>query len=279
MENSSKSLIQSAIEDQLRQEDFTEKKKLDFNPLQLYFGDDYVINDKIIIHQPVIQDFIDKGEDNIYSVIAPFTCNTTIYLLPLWEMCIDWNKITNQELFAFLIKTMDFEYSKVIFGDIDFSSFDFYELENPNSDETSIVLYSPKMDLIIDEDTREKMCTYIQYMFNSHPIEEEFTSSKILKQDLINNDRQKKLAKLKGDKTGSTSLLSMISFCLNHPGFKYKKNELREVGIVEFMDSVQRLQIYESTRALMGGSYSGFLDTSKIKKEEFNFMRDVTINA
>ena len=266
LENSSKSLIQSAIEDQLRQEDFTEKKKLDFNPLQLYFGDDYVINDKIIIHQPVIQDFIDKGEDNIYSVIAPFTCNTTSYRLPLWEMGIDWNKITNQELFAFLIKTMDFEYSKVIFGDIDFSSFDFYELENPNSDETSIVLYSPKMDLIIDEDTREKMCTYIQYMFNSHPIEEEFTSSKILKQDLINNDRQKKLAKLKGDKTGSTSLLSMISFCLNHPGFKYKKNELREVGIVEFMDSVQRLQIYESTRALMGGSYSGFLDTSKIKK-------------
>lgn len=67
----------------------------------------------------------------------------------------------------------------------------------------------------------------------------------------------------------------MISACLNHPGFKYKKNELREVGLIEFMDSVQRLQIYESTTALLKGMYSGFIDTSKIKSEEFNFMREI----
>ena len=122
------------------------------------------------------------------------------------------------------------------------------------------------------------MCKYIQFMFNSFPVEEEFTSSKILKQDLINNDRQKQLLKKK-DKKSSSSLLSMVSFCLNHPGFKYKKNELRDVGIVEFMDSVQRLQIYESTHAILGGAYSGFMDTSKINKDEFNFMRDVRITA
>ena len=66
----------------------------------------------------------------------------------------------------------------------------------------------------------------------------------------------------------------MISFCLNHPGFKYKKNELRDLGIVEFNDSVQRLLIYESTSALMKGVYSGFVDTSKINNKEFNFMRE-----
>jgi len=42
------------------------------------------------------------------------------------------------------------------------------------------------------------------------------------------------------------------------------------------MDSVQRLQIYESSTALMKGMYSGFLDTSKINKEELNFMRDIS---
>ena len=41
------------------------------------------------------------------------------------------------------------------------------------------------------------------------------------------------------------------------------------------MDSVQRLQIYESTHALMSGMYSGFCDTSKISKEQFNFMREI----
>ena len=67
----------------------------------------------------------------------------------------------------------------------------------------------------------------------------------------------------------------MISSCLNHPGFKYKKNELRNVGIFEFMDSVNRLQIYESSRSFLLGRFNGFCDLSKIDKKEFDFMRDI----
>jgi len=46
--------------------------------------------------------------------------------------------------------------------------------------------------------------------------------------------------------------------------------------MVQFMDSVYRLQIYENTVALLRGSMSGFVDTSKINKDEFNFMRDAS---
>ena len=74
-------------------------------------------------------------------------------------------------------------------------------------------------------------------------------------------------------------LLSKISFCLNHPGFKYKRDDLRNMGFVEFLDSVQRLQIYESTHALLIGANSGFVDATKINKNEFNFMRDVKVTA
>ena len=40
------------------------------------------------------------------------------------------------------------------------------------------------------------------------------------------------------------------------------------------MDSVSRLNIYESTKALYSGMYSGMCDLSKVNKNEFNFMRD-----
>ena len=61
-----------------------------------------------------------------------------------------------------------------------------------------------------------------------------------------------------------------------NPGFKYKKTELRNVGIFEFMDSVRRLQVYESTTSLMSGMYSGMLDTSKLKLDkELNWARDM----
>lgn len=274
---SNNSIIQNTIENQLNNEKVVEIEKLGFNPLRMYFGDDYVINDKIVIHQPSIQNFIDaENESDIYNVIFPFISNTTGYRVQLWDMGIDWNKISNQELFSVLIKTIDYKYSKIIFGDIDFSTFNLYETQN--GDEKVFTLYSSKMGLEIDEDVMNKMCKYIQFMFNSFPPEEEFTSSKTLKQELINNDRQKQLLRKKNT-DGSQSLLSMISFYLNHPGCKYKKNELREVGYFEFMYNIQRLQIYESTRALFGGIYSGMCDLSKIDKNEFNFMRDVKVTA
>ena len=274
---SNNSIVKNAIEQQLNNEQTVEAEKLDFNPLRVYFGDDYVINDRITIHQPSIQDFIDAdNESDIYHVIAPFVSNTTGYRVQLWDMGIDWNKITNQELFSILIKTVDYKYSKIIFGDIDFSTFNLYE--KSVGDNKVLTLYSPEMDLEIDEDVMNKMCKYIQFMFNSYPPEEEFTSSKILKQELINNDRQKQLLKSKENSNGQ-SLLSMISFYLNHPGCKYKKNELREVGYFEFMYNIQRLQIYESTHALFGGMYSGMCDLSKVDKNEFNFMRDVKVTA
>lgn len=274
---SNNSIIQNAIEQQLNNEEIVEIEKLDFNPLRVYFGDDYVVNDRITIHQPSIQDFIDSdNESDIYHVIAPFTANTTGYRVQLWDIGIDWNKISNLELFSILIKTIDFKYSQLIFGDINFSTFNLYEKQN--GDEKVLTLYSPEMDLEIDEVTMNKMCKYIQFMFSSYPPEEEFTSSKTLKQELINNDKQKLLLRKKeGD--GGQSLLSMIAFYLNHPGCKYKKNELREVGYFEFMYNIQRLQIYESTRAIYGGLYSGMCDLSKVDPKEFNFMRDVKVTA
>lgn len=274
---SNNSIIQNAIEQQLNNEEIVEIEKLDFNPLRVYFGDDYVVNDRITIHQPSIQDFIDAdNESDIYHVIAPFTANTTGYRVQLWDMGIDWNKISNLELFSILIKTIDFKYSQLIFGNINFSTFNLYEKQNGN--EKVLTLYSPEMDLEIDEEIMNKMCKYIQFMFSSYPPEEEFTSSKTLKQELINNDKQKLLLRKKeGD--GGQSLLSMIAFYLNHPGCKYKKNELREVGYFEFMYNIQRLQIYESTRAIYGGLYSGMCDLSKVDPKEFNFMRDVKVTA
>ena len=279
---SNQQLIQNTIETQLNNEKIIETTAPEFNVIKAYFGDDYEVNDRIIIRQPSIQDFIDAdNESDIYSVITPFVSNTTAYRLFLWEkMNKDWNKITNLELFSFLIKTINPKYSHLIFGDLDLPSFDLYRKRSSNGEE-NFVLYSKKMDLEINEETKDKMCRYIQFVFNSYPPEEEFTSSKTLKQDLLNRDRQKQLQRQReaAENKSDQSLLSMIASYLNHPGCKYKKDELRNVKYFEFMYNLQRLQIYESTHALYSGMYSGMCDLSKVNKNEFNFMRDVKVEA
>lgn len=243
----------------------------EFDLLRLYFGEDYKINDKIVIHQPTIQDIISMGEKEFYSMIAPFTTNTTAFRVQLWDMGVDWNKVSDFELFSLLIKTISVEKTKVIFGDLDWTSF---ELVGKQNDENEVipVLFSEKMQMEIDEQTYLDIRKYLCYMFNV-TLEDEFCKSKSLKVELIAKDRAERARKM-AEAKGST-MVQMISFALNHPGFKYKKDELRNVGYVEFIDSIKRLQVYEATRALTQGSYSGFCDLSKISKDNFNFMRTV----
>ena len=62
---------------------------------------------------------------------------------------------------------------------------------------------------------------------------------------------------------------------MRYPGFKYKSNELKECSIYEFLDTVQGSQIYTQSTALLQGMYSGMIDTSKINKKEFDWMRGI----
>ncbi len=244
----------------------------EFDLLRLYFGEDYVVNERITIHQPTIQDIIDIGEKNFYSTIAPFTTNPTAFRVQLWDLGINWNDISDFELFALLIKTVSMNNTKIFFGDIDFSSFDLVAVSKETDDgiKQIPILYSQKHDMEIDEETFLKIRKYLCYMF-SVKLEDEFIRDKGTQKEVIAKNRADNVKRLAEQK--SSNLAEMISFAVNHPGFKYKKNELREVCYIEFIDSIKRLQIYESTRALMQGNYSGFCDTSKVPEELFNFMR------
>ena len=116
-----------------------------------------------------------------------------------------------------------------------------------------------------------EIAEYIRTFMNMHPKVEK-AKGKTVRAWMIQED-QMKLAAEDPNKQYKSSLLPVISAMINHPGFKYRLDELRQVKIYQFYDAVKRVQIYEQTRALLSGSYSGFCDTSKIDKELFNFMR------
>ena len=262
-------------------------------PLQLFYGDDFMVNDFITIHQPTIGDILefDKqyGESSFWTMLNVFTANPTSYRLFLWkDMNIDWTFLNDYQLFMILYQTLSIEQTRLIFGDLDFSKFEIYtqpEENWTNIDDKGITdiikvlrnstLYNPENELELDEDSYNVIAYYLRSAFNMFPKIEK-AKDRTTKEWMI-EEEEMKLRNRKDVESSTSYLLPLISGCLNHPGFKYKKNELREVGIVEFMDSVQRLQIYESTTALLRGMYSGFMDTSKIYKEQFNFMREISL--
>lgn len=275
MDNIMSSIVQS-IEDKNKENENQEKYHFQFDELQMYYGIDYKVNDKIIIHIPTVGEIIKFGEGKVLSAISPFVGNPTTYRVPLWEAGIDWNKISDYELFITLVQGMKIDDTRLIFGEIDFSKLKPYS--KSYNGETELTLYDESQELEINEETYMHIREYIRLAFNQNPKVEK-AKGKSTKQSIIDEDKMNlALEKQKEKKNvGKSMYLPLISALLNHPGFKYKKDELEHVNLVEFMDSVQRLQIYESTRALMQGMYSGFCDTSKMKNlnKELNWMRDL----
>lgn len=238
-----------------------------FDRLRMYFGEPFNVPNGMIITQPTIGDILTVGEESFYNNLNIFVGNPTMYRLKLWESGIDWNKISDFDLFTLLVKTCDVKYTQLLFGSIDFRNFERVDLENGD-----VVLINAKDKLIITKEHYELIAKYIRTMFGIFPKVEK-AKGKTTKEWMIQEEKDK-LAKAKKEDNTST-LLPLISACVNHPGFKYKLQELREVGIVQFMDSVNRIQVYETSIALNHGAYSGMCDMSKVDKSLLNFMRDI----
>lgn len=245
-----------------------------YDILKMYFGEDYWATDKIVIHQPSIQNIIDYGEVEFWVLVSMLCANPTSMRLELWRKGIDWNTLSDFDLFVMIVGGLTKDSTELLFGDLDFTKF----REIQNSEEKTVLVYMPDPTIQIDEEVYGRIVDYLRTMFDVHPKVEK-AKGKATKEALIWEDEmniKNALKKQEKNKWHNSTLFPLISAAVNHPGFKYKKNELREIGIVEFMDSVKRLQIYESVTSLMTGMYMGMVDLKGMDlKKELNWTRDI----
>ena len=155
--------------------------------LQLFYGDDFVVNEHITLHQPTIGEILeyDKqyGESSFWSMLNVFTANPTSYRLFLWkDMNIDWTFLNDYQLFLILYRTLSIEQTRLIFGDLDFSKFEIFTLpeeEWTNIDEKGITdvikllrnstLYNPEEEFELDENSFNVIVYYLRSAFSMFP--------------------------------------------------------------------------------------------------------------
>lgn len=279
--------LQQAVIEEEQKKQANKKKEYSFDKLALLFMEDYEVKG-IKISQPTINDILRVGESNFYQALSPFLYNSTSIRVMLWEAGIDWCNVKDIEVFDILnnIQKQNKEVLRqvigdeidkrenplnILFKDIDITVFNLYKEKVTEDNEEKLCLYSPQYNIKLYEDDYMEIAEYIREMMNIHPKVEK-AKGKTAKRWMIDEDKMNALHR---DEKNTSTLLPLVSACVNHPGFKYKLQELREVGIYQFMDAVQRLQIYESSRALLNGSYSGMCDLSKVPQDNFNFMRNI----
>jgi hypothetical protein len=239
---------------------------LDVDELQLYFGDDYVINENISITQPLVGGVVDYGEAQYFSMVHTLTAIPSDMKSQLWDMGLDWCEVDDFELFMMLAQTLTPDRTYILFGDLDFSKLRPFK-NNQNGD---IVLADKETGLVIDKMIYLRIMSYLRKLHNLKPKVEK-AANKMTKKVLIEEDRQKILhAK---DKPFKSYLLPLISSVKVKQG--YAKDYVRNMGLYEFFDDVARMQIINNADHLLSACYAGTIDMKKINKAELNWMKEL----
>ena len=143
--------------------------------------------------------------------------------------------------------------TEILFGDLDLS-----KMETWKGEDGSYVLVDQEKEIIIDEFVYMELVSYVRMLHNIK-VKYELTNSKIIRDILIEDDRRYR-ERHRNDKWKS-GLLPMISALVTSGC--YTKKQLWDVGLYEFYDTVNRLQIINTAKAILNGLYCGFADYSK----------------
>lgn len=269
--------IQNAvIEEESKRKQKDKKPEYRFDKLKMYFGEDCTING-ITISIPKIGAILKIGESKFYHSLSPFLSNPTSIRVMLYDAFNhkDWTKTKDIETFFILLQLVqDKEPLKLIFKDLDFNDIKIVKLKRDvnGEEQDCFALVGPQQNLFLWDDEYLEIAEYIREMMHVHPKVEKIKgkSGKLwaIQEDKMNAVQEKK-------DENSSILLPLVSACINHPGFKYKLEELKDVNIYQFMDSTNRIQKYEQGIAAIHGIYGGMINSKNIPKELINFMGEL----
>lgn len=282
----SETSVDKKTQDYVKSKISTRNPVIKFDKLKMYFGRPYTIDlDNVdgtfTIYEPTLGNVVDFGEAEWYANLAPYISTTTTFMVQLWDSGVDWTEISDFEFFckSGMFKEVNLEFNQILFQR-DMNKFEPYYrnfVDENGETQNILVLYDEETGTEINEEVYFHISQYLRTCFQNFPMERFSTQEAIRKawiQTERSNARNAEIMR-KRNMVPDSALFPLISACVNHPGFPYDIQSIDKLPIFAFMDSVARLQIYESTRAMLTGSYSGMCDMSKVPSENFNFMREV----
>ena len=232
--------------------------------LKLYMGSEIKIADGIVLRSPTIGEIVDYGEESYFSM-AQTICSTPSSLkVALDDKGYDYMQVKDFDLFIMLTRSLPQDVTAPILGDLDLSSLIPYETEYGE-----VILSSADRSVVINSVIYEILVTYIRKM-HGFKKQVDKAGNEVTRQMLIKVARQD--AKASQNKPYKSFLLPLISSLQGRQ--RYTKEYIRDMGIYEFTNQINRAQIIVQADAALHGSWSGMVDTKKIDKQVFDWMRD-----
>ncbi|SEU08420.1 hypothetical protein SAMN05443270_3021 [Lacrimispora sphenoides] len=238
--------------------------------LKIYRGKNIHITDKISIRQPTLGEICDYGEKEYWFMIHTLTSVGADMKFQLYDLGVDYTKIDDYTLFSNLLcKGFPVERTSILFGNLDFSKFQLFQ----KRDNDDIVMYNSTDDILFDEYT---YLVFVDALRKIHMIKRnsQLPANESTKQILIDDDRE--AYEMSKNKQYSSQLKNVISSMINREGFKCNHDNVWDMKINAFLDSVKRIQRIKDADLLLQSGYSGYgLDLTKISNKKLDWLGEL----
>lgn len=205
-------------------------------------------------------------------MIQQLTATPQSMKVQLWDIGIDYTKITPYILFYYLLyKLYPKEKTAVIFGDLDFTKFEVVQ----RKDNGAVVLHQmiEGDDVIIDEFAYNIIADYLRQI-HSISKDEKMPANETTKMILIEDDREEQ--ERNKNKKFHSQLKNLISAMINCEGFKYNHTEVWGMKINAFMDSVKRISKIKNAELLLQSGYSGFgVNLKEVSNKQLDWLGEL----
>ena len=242
-------------------------------------GENYKVNQYITVYNPSIYEVRDFGEDLYYTILNLIVRKPYDIAVELYDKGIDYQSITDWDLFYDTIVNIPIEYTCILFGKLDFRQFDKY-INQENG--MKILVNKYDSNFRIDEVIYRQIVTYLRYIhFISEKVEYDVGNNQA-KKFLIERMRRKQNKLIKdyesGRKKHQSNISNMIKYCVNNANFKYDYTTIMNIKLNLLYESYYFIVHGNERDNVMSGIYHGTIDTTKMKnKEILNIIPDLHV--
>lgn len=257
------------------------EEKIAIDRLSFLRGKPIKISDLVTLYQPTIGQIEEVGEQKFLNTFWIMCSCAWDMPATFADMGIDFMSVSDWQFFIQAVRNFSVEDTRLILGDIDFSKLLPMEYRvNQDDTEPQIVLVNPEpiivngikydpAQYIFTEELYHQMIPYIREMIGfSHKGRK--AMNKTTAMILIMDDRKQR-SRHKNDPYESMFHNGIISL-VNTEEFPYTYETVFDLTMYQFTKSLIQIQGKKQACAMLQGSMSGFVDTSKIPSSSFQWM-------
>lgn len=231
--------------------------------INLLYQRSYKINDWLSVVIPTVGEILDD-EDSYYSMVSMLTAMPIDFMVPLDDAGIDFTQINEYELFLLLFPALQNMDTHLVFGDVDLKRFSLMQ----NDVNGQVILRDTANGYVIDRAIHNQIATTLRSINklernNKRPGNDE------AKRYMLERARVKAMRRKRKEMSQTEQLIVAM---VNTEQFKYGFEEVRDLTIYQFNESVRQIIKKVEYDQRMTGVYAGTIDPKSISQDDLNWL-------